>query len=274
MLEEEKVKMELSEDKLLALTPIGFRHMVRRGELVAMGTTGACRGYAQANVAIVPKDYAYEFHLFCTRNPRPCPIIDVTEIGDPHPKLVAPEADLRTDLTKYKVFQNGELVAEPTDISDYWRDDLVGFIIGCSNSFVWLLEAANIEFRYVGTFITNIQCVPAGRFRGPMVVSCRYFKSAHDAVRAIQITSRCLAVHGPPVHIGDPAVIGIKDICHPDFGARTSVVPPQPGEIALYWGCGITPEMTAKEAKLPLMITQGDKDILVTDWLAEELTNL
>ncbi len=267
------MKVNPSEAELAAMTPTDFRHMVRRGEWT--GKTGmACRGYAQANVTILPKDYAYEFLVFCTRNPRPCPVIDITEIGDPHPKLVAPEADLRTDLVGYKVFKDGELVSEPTDISDYWRDDLVGFLLGCSCSFDWLLKAANVEYRSLGAFNTNIQCVPAGRFRGTMVVTCRHFKSAHDAVRAIQITTRCLAVHGPPVHIGDSAAIGIKDICHPDFGPRHSVAPPQPDEISLYWGCGITPEMTAKQAKPPLMIIQGDIDLLVTDRLTEELTVL
>ncbi len=265
--------MNLSEAELAAMTPTDFRHMVRRGELTEP-TQMACRGYAQANITILPRDYAYEFLVFCSRNPLPCPVIDVTEIGDPHPKLVTPEADLRTDLASYKVFKDGELVAEPTDVSDYWRDDLVGFLLGCSNSFAWLLMAANVESRYAGAFITNIQCVPAGRFKGPMVVSCRLFKDTHDAVRAIQITSRCLAFHGPPVHIGDPATIGIKDICHADFGPRPNFAPPQPDEIALFWGSGETPEMTAKEAKLPLMITQGDVDLLVTDRLTEELTVL
>ena len=267
------MKMNLSEAELAAMTPTDFRHMVRRGEWTERSEL-ACRGYAQANVTILPKDYAYEFLVFCSRNPRPCPIIDITEIGDPHPKLVAPEADLRTDLVGYKVFKDGELVAKPIDISDYWRDDLVGFLLGDSYSFDCLLMAANVEYRSVGAFITNIQCVPAGRFRGRMVVTCRHFKGAYNAVRAIQITSRCLAVHGPPVHIGDPAAIGIKDICHPDFSPRPNLTPPQPDEITMFWGCGITPEMTVKQAKPPLMIIQGDTDLLVTDLLTEELANL
>ena len=225
-------------------------------------------------MVIVPKDYAYDFLVFCNRNPSPCPIIDVTEVGDPHPRLMAPEADLRSDLTRYKVFKDGEVVDEPTDISQYWRDDLVGFLIGCSSSFDWLLLAANVEFRLVGAFITNIQCVPAGCFSGLMVVSCRLFKGAYNAVRAIQITSRYLAVHGPPVHMGDPAAIGINDFCHADFDTRPNTVPQQPGEIALCWGCGSTPEMVLEEAKLPLAITQGDIALLVTDCLTEELAVL
>jgi len=263
----------LSEAEITNMTPTEFRYVARRGEWTG-GSIMACRGYAQANVAIVPKDYAYDFLVFCNRNPRPCPVLDVTEVGDPHPRLMAPEADLRTDLTRYKVFRDGELIDEPIDISEYWRDDLVGFLLGCSLSFDWLLKAANVKFRYAGAFITNIQCAPAGCFKGPMVISCRLFKGAHDAVRAIQITSRCLAVHGPPVHIGDPAAIGIKDPCRGDFSGRPNIAPQQPDEIALYWGCGITPEMTVKQAKPPLMIIQGDTDLLVTDRLAEELTVL
>ena len=264
---------ELSEAERANMTPTEFRRLARRGEWTG-GSMMACRGYAQANVTILPKEYAYDFLVFCNRNPRPCPVIDVTEVGDPHPRLMAPEADLRTDLTRYKVFKDGELVDEPTDISQYWRDDLVGFLLGDSNSFDWLLVAANVKFRFPGAFITNIQCEPAGYFSGPMVTTCRLFKSAYDAIRAVQITTRCLAVHGPPVHVGDPAVIGVKDISHADFDARPDIAPQQPEEIAMFWGCGITPEMTLKKAKLPLMISQGDVDLLITDRLTEELTVL
>ncbi len=262
----------MNEIELANMKPAEFRHAVRKGEWTG-GSIMACRGYVQSNVTIVPKEYAYEFLLYCNRNPRPCPVIDVTDIGDPHPKF-SPEADLRTDLTRYKVFKNGELVDEPTDITDYWRDDLVGFLLGCSYSFDWLLQAAKVKYRLVGAFITNIQCTPAGRFEGPMVASCRLFESAHDAIRATQVTTRCPAVHGPPVHVGDPAVIGVQDITHADFDVRPNTIPQQPGEVVMFWGCGITPEMTAKKANLPLMITQGDIDLLVTDWVTEELTVL
>ncbi len=265
--------MVISEAELAAMPPRDFCHMVRRGELTRW-VSMACSSYAWANITIVPKEYAYEVLLFCNRNPRPCLVINVTEVGDPHPTKVAPEADLRTGLTKYKVFKNSQLVAEPNNITDYWRDDLVGFLIGCSRSFYSLWMAANIKYRWAGVFITNIQCAPAGCFRGPMVVSCRWFK-VHDALRAIQITSRALAAHGPLVHIGHPAAIGIKDLCHADFvGVPPNVTPQKPDEIALYWRCGITPEMTVKEANLPLMITQEDMNLLVTDRLTEELTVL
>ena len=265
-------KMIIKESDLAEMTPDDFRHVVRRGEWRG-SSIAACRGYVQANVTILPKDYAHEFLLYCNRNPRPLPVIDVTEAGNPHP-ILAPEGDLRTDIGKYKVFKNGELIAEPTDVLKFWQDDLVAFLIGCSFSFVSLFQGANITFRYLGAYASNIKCVPAGRFKGNMVVNCYLFKNSHDAVRAIQITSRNLAVHGPPVHIGDPTRIGIKDLCRADFGAIPNVTPPQPDEIALYWGCGITPEVAIREVKPPLAITQGDSELFVTDWLSEELANL
>lgn len=262
--------MYLGEDDLLTMAPKNFRNIVRGDEWTG-GTRKACRGYIQTNVTILPKEYADEFRLFCTRNPRPCPIIDVTEPGNPHPSI-SPEADLRTDLTRYKVFKDGDLVDEPTNISQYWRDDLVGFLLGCSYSFDWLLATAGIEFHFLGAFITNIQCEPAGRFKGPMVVTCRQFKTNKDAAKATRITSRYPTVHGPPIHVGEPAAIGIKDINQPDFS------PPldfrlKSFSIPIFWGCGITTEMTVNKAKLPIMITQGDNDLLVTDRLISSYSN-
>jgi len=187
---------------------------------------------------------------------------------------MAPNADLRTDLPKYRVYQDGKIVAEPTDIIKYWRDDLVAFLIGCSASFDWSLQAANVKFRLTGAYSTNIQCVPAGRFHGPMVVSCRFVKNGHDAVRAIQISSRLLKVHGPPVHIGDPDKIGIKDIYQPDIFSVGPIKPQQEDEILMSWGCGITPQTVAIESKVPFMITHCPGHMFVTDWLTEELASL
>ena len=164
-----------------AMSPGEFRSLVRKGEWTDAAIE-ACQGYAQANLAVVPKEYAFDFLLFCNRNPRPCPVLDVTEVGEPHSKLMAPEADLRTDLSKYRVFKDGELIDEPTDVIKYWRDDLVGFLLGCSWTFVWALRAANISWRRYSAYLTTIPCVPAGRFQGHMVVSVRAFYNAHDAV--------------------------------------------------------------------------------------------
>lgn len=267
------MERKFSNEELETMSPKDFRSVVRRQEWTSVDLN-VCRGYAQANLAVVPKDYALEFLLFFRHNPSPCPVIDVTDPGDPHPKLMAPDADLRTDLPRYRIYQNGELIDEPTDVTKYWRDDLVAFLIGCSASFDWSLRAANVQFRVVGAYTSDIQCVPAGRLHGPMVVSGRLVKNGHDAIRAIQISSRLLAVHGPPVHIGDPERIGIKDIYEPDVFAPGFSAPMQPDEIAMFWGCGITPQTVALESKVPFMISHCPSHMFVTDRLTEELASL
>jgi len=266
-------KKDFSDDKLAAMSPKEFRSIVRRGE-TAVSTLVACRGYAQANLVVVPEEMAYEFLMFCQRNPRPCPVLDITEPGGPHPKLMAPEADLRTDLSGYRVFREGQLIGEPADITSYWRDDLVAFLLGCSLSFDWVLRAAGISFRLLGAYTTNIQCVPVGRFHGPMVVSCRLIKGASAAIRTIQISSRYPAFHGPPVHIGAPAIIGIKDFYHPEH-FHGHIAAQEPDEVALYWGCGATPQEVAMEAKISFMITHGvGGRTFITDRLTEEMAAL
>ena len=265
--------LQVSAEELAAMRPQEFRELVRKEEWTDF-TLLACRNYAQNNLAIVPRDYAYEFLLFCMRNPRPCPVIDVTEPGSPYPMKVAPTADLRTDLPRYRVFKNGELVDEPTDVTKYWQDDLVAFLIGCSATFDWALRAANVNFRLLGAYTSNIQCVPAGPFHGPMVVSCRAFKTSEDAVRAVQIGSRYLVSHGPPIHIGDPSIIGIKDLMQPDQAAINPLPAPEPDEAILTWGCGITPQTTALAAKLPILITHKAGHMFINDFLAEETANL
>ncbi len=263
-------KRVFSDDELEAMTPTEFRSIVRKGDFTG-GTEWCCRNYAQANLAIIPMDVAFEFLLFCQRNPRPCPILDVTEPGDPHPKLIAPDADLRTDVPRYRVYREGKLVDEPTDISAYWRDDLVAFLLGCSYSFQWTLRAANVTYRHFGVYATNIECVPAGRFHGHMVVSGRLLKDSYNAVRATQISSRHTATHGPPIHIGDPSIIGIKDPYHPDIWAPANIAPQEPEEVAMFWGCGITPQIVAIESNVPFMITHYPANMFVTDRISEEL---
>lgn len=265
---------KLSEKELLEMTPNEFRAIVRKGEYVGP-TTSACRGSAQANLAVVPKDLAFEFLLFCNRNPRPCPVMDVTEPGDPHPRLMAPNADLRTDIPRYRVYKNGKLIAEPTDVLDYWTDDLVGFLLGCSIGFDWCVQAANIPYRLVGAYTTKIECEPAGRFHGPMVISSRVFRNSHDAIRATQISSRLPLSHGEPIHIGDPAVIGIGDFLNPDMAAiEKPMMPISPHEVIVHWGCGITPQAIAMSANIPFMITHYPVNMFVTDRRSEELSVL
>jgi len=263
-------KMSYSIAEVQAMTPPDFRRVVRQNQWLEY-TDDCCRGYAQANLVVIPSEMASEFLLFCQRNPKPCPVLDVTERGNPHPMLVAPEADLRTDLGKYRVFREGKVIDEPTDIIKYWRDDLVAFLIGCSVSFDWSLKASNISYRYIGDYTTNIQCFPAGRFHGPMVVSCRLFDGAHNAIRAIQISSRYPNVHGAPIGIGDPKALGIKNLYHPEWtGADKTIAPQKASEVALYWGCGCTPQLVAMESKVPFMITHLPGYMFITDKFSED----
>lgn len=256
-----------------SMSPSEFRALVRKQEWKTHTADGVCRGYLQANLAIVPQDLAYDLLLFCVRNPKPCPIIDVTEVGSPHPDpAVARGADLRTDVPRYCVYENGILVDEPYDITSYWRDDFVAFLLGCSLSFEWLLKDAGVDYRLTGAYVSSLRCRQAGVFSGPLVVSCRLMKTSHDAVRAVQISSRLPAAHGAPVHIGDPAAIGIPDICHPLEG--WAVAPQQPGEVAMFWACGVTPQMAAVEAKPSIMISHRLAHLFVTDVPCAQLTLL
>lgn len=229
-------------------------------------TAGLAPGYAQANLVILPRDWAFDFLLFCQRNPRPCPLIAVTEAGCPSPP-VAPDADLRTDLPKYRVWKQGELVDEPTSIKDIWRDDLISFLIGCSFTFEAALQQAGVPVRHielgcnVSMYRTNVPCVPAGRFSGPLVVSMRPLKPS-DAIRSIEISAQFAQSHGSPVHIGFPEQIGIKDLGKPDYGDS---VPVMPGELPVFWACGVTPQAALLESRPPFAITHAPGCMFLTD---------
>ncbi len=256
---------------LNAMRPAEFRDIVRQG-IWREVTAEACRNYGQANLIALPQEYALEFLLFCRRNPRPCWVIDVTEPGDPHPRIVAPKADLRSDLPRYRVWENGQIVDEPYDATEYWRDDLVAFLIGCSWGFVWALRAAKATFRSLGDYTTNIELAPVGRFKGKMVCSCRAFPTTENAVRAVQITSRHVAFHGPPVHIGDPRLIGVDHIGKPDaFIPPWPTPPPEPHEVVMFWGCGITPQNVVMQSKIPYAVTHYPGHMFVFDRLVEEM---
>jgi uncharacterized protein YcsI (UPF0317 family) len=230
-------------------------------------TSGLAPGNVQANLVILPKDLANDFLRFAQANPRPCPVLGVTEVGDPHLPMLGEDLDLRSDLPRYRVWRHGELVEEPTDISHLWRDDLVGFAIGCSFSFEEALIEDGIEVRHIACgcnvpmYRTNVDCVPAGVFHGKLVVSMRPMKPA-DAIRAIQITSRFPSVHGAPVHIGLPALIGIKDIAKPDYG---DAVPVGADELPVFWACGVTPQSVIAEARPDFCITHAPGCMLITD---------
>lgn len=269
-----RTKHSSIERDLVSMHPKEYRNIIRQGEDLGV-TAAVCQGYAQAQLVIVPKEYAFDFLLFCNRNPKPCPVIDVTDPGSPHPLIAAPEADLRTDVSRYSIYIDGKLESEPTDIKDYWRDDLVAFLLGCSFSFDWVLRAANIRFRMIGVYTSNMRCIPAGRFSGPLIVSCRLVKGSRDAVRTVQISSRYPATHGAPVHVGDPTTIGIRDLHKPDmFTLPGPLTPKEPDETALFWACAVTPRAVAVEAKLPLMILGAPGRLFLTDLPVEELAVL
>jgi len=249
------------------------RAAVRSGRL-RHPTSGAAPDFVQTNVAILPRDVAFDFLLFCQRNPKPCPVIEVMEPGQAEAKLSAPGSDIRTDVPKYRVYRNGKLTDEPTDLKAYWRPDLVTFLLGCSFSFEHALMRNGINLPYYGTsrnvpmFTTNVKTNPAGVFSGPLVVSHRWVPK-EKVVRAVQATSRFPAVHGAPVHIGDPKQIGIKDILKPDFGDPWE--PSRPDDVPVFWACGVTPQAVAMSSKPELMITHSPGHMFVTDLHDEDL---
>ncbi|GGH88660.1 uncharacterized protein YcsI (UPF0317 family) [Pullulanibacillus pueri] len=251
---------------LATATPSEVRQIIRNNQWVKP-TSGVAEGYTQGNLAILPKALAYEFLLFCQRNPKPCPVLDVTDLGKPHLPLVAPEADIRVDLPKYRVYRRGELVEEPTDITHLWTENMVGFLLGCSFSFEKALMNAGVPVRHieedcnVPMYKTNIQCHKAGRFEGPMVVSMRPIPE-HQVVKAVEVTSQFPNVHGSPIHIGNPASIGIEDINRPDFG---DAVPIRENEVPVFWACGVTPQAVAMQVKPEIMITHAPGHMFVTD---------
>ncbi len=242
------------------------RELIRSGRWRGV-TSGVAPGYVQANLAILPQDLAFDFLLFCQRNPKPCPLLEVIEAGQTEPKVTAPGADIRTDVPGYMVYENGQLTAEPESLLPYWHDDLVSFLLGCSFSFEAAMVDAGIPLRNqemgcnVSMYITNIATTPAGVFSGPMVVSMRPVKR-EQVVRAIQVTSRFPATHGAPVHIGDPAAIGIRDLAHPNFGDPVDLMP---GEEPMFWACGVTPQAVALNCKPPLLIAHGPGLMFITD---------
>jgi uncharacterized protein YcsI (UPF0317 family) len=253
---------------------VAARHAFRTG--MASTTAGVANGFVQGNLAILPEKLAASFHRFCQLNPKPCPIIGMSDVGDPRIPALGLDLDIRTDLPRYRVWRDGEVAEEPTDIMAHWRDDLVAFVIGCSYSFEEALLADGLPIRHiernlrVPMYRTNTQCQPAGPFAGPMVVSMRPFKPA-DAIRAVQITSRFPAVHGAPVHLGHPHSIGIADIDKPDYG---DAVPVAADEIPVFWACGVTPQSVIQAARLPFAITHSPGLMLVTDLLNKHLAVL
>ncbi|MBI2170982.1 MAG: putative hydro-lyase [Chloroflexi bacterium] len=259
----------------LPRSPTQLRALIRQGRW-ARPTAGLAPGHVQANLVVLPKEQAFDFLLFCQRNPKPCPLLEVMEPGNPEAIHLAPGSDIRTDLPRYRIYRHGSMVAEVEDIREEWRTDLVSFLLGCSFSFETALIAAGIPLRHieqrknVAMYITTIPTSAAGQFSGPMVVSMRPIPQ-DKVVRAVQVTSRFPGVHGAPVHIGDPEAIGIRDLSRPDYGDPVEV---KPGESPVFWACGVTPQAVAAMSKPPLMITHAPGHMFVTDMRDEDLAVL
>jgi uncharacterized protein YcsI (UPF0317 family) len=232
-------------------------------------TAGLARGYVQGNVCILPREYAAEFEAFCRANPKPCPLLAMSKPGDAALPQLGADLDIRTDVPRYRIFRHGVLEEEVSDLRAVWRDDLVTFVLGCSFSFEQALMDAGLRLRYVDEgrnvpmYRTSIDTQPAGRFRGKLVVSMRPFRPA-DAIRAIEITSRYPRVHGAPVHIGRPDLIGIAELDKPWAGDATEV---RADELPLFWACGITPQSVVLDARPSLCIAHAPGHMLVTDLL-------
>jgi uncharacterized protein YcsI (UPF0317 family) len=247
-------------------TPKEIRQAIRQARYTG-GTAGLAPGSVQANLVILPQAQAYDFLVFCQRNPKPCPLIEVTDPGSPEPAGVAPGADLRTDVPRYRIYRDGRLDAEVTDITKEWREDFVAFLLGCSFTFETALLQAGVPMRHieenriVSMWRTSLQCRPAGIFRGPMVVSMRPIP-APLIPRAVTVTARYPMAHGAPVHIGTPARIGIADVQKPDWGEAVTILP---GEEPVFWACGVTPQAVALEARPPLVITHAPGHMFITD---------
>jgi len=247
-------------------TPEELRTEIRAGRWRDT-TSGQAPGFAQANLVVLPRELAFDFAVFCLRNSKPCPIMEVLETGDPVPRMTAPTADVRTDIPGYRIYRQGRLTDEVTDISSVWTADAVAFLIGCSFTFEEAMVAAGIPMRHqdvgctVPMYRTSIQTRRAGPFYGPMVVSMRPIP-ARMVSRVVQISARLPGAHGAPLHVGDPAAIGIDDLHRPDYG---DPVPIEAGEVPVFWGCGVTPQSVGLDAKPEWMITHSPGRMFVTD---------
>ena len=245
------------------LAPREARALFRAG--LRAPTSGYSAGYAQANLIALPHGLAFDFLLFAQRNPKACPVLDATEPGE----VSTPDfdGDLRTDLPAYRVYRDGVFTEERTDVTDLWRDDLVGFLIGCSFTFEAPLLEAGVPVRHIeaGTnaamYETNRACRPAGRFSGPLVVSMRPVP-ADRVADAVRVTSRYPAVHGAPVHVGDPAALGVQDLDRPDYGDPVEV---RDGEVPVFWACGVTPQAAVMASAPDFAIGHAPGHMAVTD---------
>ena len=249
-----------------AAEPAHLRRAFRTDEF--MGTTAnMANGFTQGNVAILPSRYALDFARFCQRNPRPCPLVGISDTGNPHIQTLGADLDIRTDLPSYNVYREGQFEQSIPNIMDLWTDDSVAFVLGCSFSFEEALLKANVPLRHIELdrtapmYRTTIKTSPAGPFSGGMVVSMRPMSPA-QAIRASAITARFPHTHGMPVHVGDPSGIGISDLTQPDWGDPSEI---REGEVPVFWACGVTPQNVIQHASIPVVITHTPGSMLITD---------
>jgi uncharacterized protein YcsI (UPF0317 family) len=250
------------------------RSLIRQG-LWTSHTSGLADDHVQGNIVILPEAQANDFLRYCQRNPKPCPLLAVSEPGHARLPTLGDDIDICTDVPQYRVWRSGELVEEPHEITGLWRNDLVTFVIGCSFSFEQALMEAGLPLRHVeqgrnvAMFRTNVPTRAAGPFHGPLVVTMRPMR-ASAVIRAVQVTSRFPNVHGAPVHIGDPSLIGIKDINRPDYGDAVEVMP---DELPVFWACGVTPQAAIRQARPEFCITHAPGAMLITDLLNNQLAS-
>ncbi|MCC7485660.1 MAG: putative hydro-lyase [Burkholderiales bacterium] len=252
------------------LAPREARLLFRNG--LVRQTSGMCHGYLQVSMKIIPKEHAFDFLLFCQRNPAPQPVVEVLEAGVFSPRVIATDADVRTDCPRYRLWEHGKVTATVNDILRYWRDDLVTFFLGGSFTFERTLERAGIPMRHneenvpIPIYVTNVMTNPAGPFRGPIAVTMRPIRRGMLA-RAVEVTSRIPKAHGSPMWIGDPQAIGIADIDRPDFGRRVTI---GPDEIPVFWACGVTASMAIRTASLDFALTQEPNHVFISDVREED----
>lgn len=256
---------DIAYETLRSLPVPALRALIREGRYRGH-TAGLAAGRLQANLAIVPEPYALDFMRFCQRNPKACPLVGVSDTGDPRLATLG-DIDVRTDVPLYDVYRNGEPLAAPSDLHDVWTPDLVAFALGCSFTFEHALQAAGIRLQHiehdrtVPMYRTSIRTVPSGPFHGGMVVSMRPVPAA-EVERAIAISRRFPLAHGAPVHVGDPALIGIGSIDAPDWGDAPVLAA---GDVPVFWACGVTSQNVLRQAKMPVCITHRPGHMLVTD---------
>jgi len=255
--------------------PSEVRQLIREGK-IDFPTAGMCAGYAQANLVILPPEYAADFEEYTKLNPFPCPVLEIIKGEQPLTHAMGEGGNICTDIPKYRIYENGVFVKEVTDASSYWKEGYVGFLIGCSFSFEEALMREGIEVRHIAQGrnvpmykMPAFPTVPAGPFSGPMVCSMRPM-TPENAWKAYQITYKMPNVHGAPIHMGPAEAVGIADVMKPDYGEAVDIYP---GEIPVFWPCGVTPQAAVENAKPPIVITHAPGHMFITDIVNAELND-